>query len=412
MLELLCEKSRFGDRSYGRTRCRCYRKISLDIANETWYPIKNEGVGTVLNISTENQKERELVAALKLLSPGTSLREGIDFIIQGKTGGLIVVGDTPEILDLTEGGFRINCRYTPPRLYELAKMDGAIILSEDMKRIARANVTLRLNPNIPTSETGLRHRTADKFAKQTEHIVLAVSRSRNTLTLYIKNQHYIFRERPILISGANQTMLALTRYVKAMQNAVTVLNWAELSGNATLKDVVTAIQLCERVRRTEHELNRYRVELGNQAQSLQLIPSELTVEIERGLLIMKDYYQGNPRDESQAFEKILKLDANGLAIGDNISTALGYPRNIGNTLEVLEPRGYRVLRQVPRIPLNVIENIVQRFKALEGIQTATVADLQAVEGVGKTRATAIKEALAQMKTDAAQPHIFALPVFE
>ena len=366
----------------------------------------------MLNISTENQKERELVAALKLLSPGTSLREGIDFMIQGKTGGLIVVGDTPEILDLTEGGFRINCRYTPTRLYELAKMDGAIVLSEDMKRIARANVTLRLNPNIPTSETGLRHRTADKFAKQTEHLVLAVSRSRNTLTLYTKNQHYIFRERPILISGANQTMLALTRYVKAMQNAVTVLNWAELSGNVTLKDVVTAIQLCERVRRTEHELNRYRVELGTQAQSLQLIPSALTTEIERGVLIMKDYYQGSPRDESQAFEKILGLDANSLATGSNISSALGYPRNISNTLEVLEPRGYRMLRQVPRIPLNVLENIVQRFKTLAGIQTATVAELQAVEEVGKTRAAAIKEALGQMKTDAAQPHILAVPVFE
>ena len=150
------------------------------------------------NISTENQKTRELLATLRLLSPGTHLREGIDYIIQGKTGGLIVVGDTPEILDLIEGGFRINCQYTPARLYELAKMDGAIILSEDMKRIVRANVTLRVEPSIPSSETGLRHRSADKFAKQTEHIVLAVSQRRNTLTLYLKNQHYIFRERPVL----------------------------------------------------------------------------------------------------------------------------------------------------------------------------------------------------------------------
>ena len=148
------------------------------------------------SISTENQKTRELFAALKLLSPGTYLREGIDYIIQSKTGGLIVLGDTPEILDLTEGGFRINCPYTPTRLYELSKMDGAIILSEDIKRIVRANVTLRTSSTISSNETGLRHRSADKFARETEHIVLAVSRSRNTLTLYLKDQRYIFQEHP------------------------------------------------------------------------------------------------------------------------------------------------------------------------------------------------------------------------
>ena len=364
------------------------------------------------HIPTENQRERELVEALVLLSPGTSLREGIDCIIQGKTGGLIVVGATPEILNLTEGGFRINSRYTPMRLYELAKMDGAIILSEDMRRIVRANVTLRLDPGIDSRETGLRHRAADKFAKQTGHIVLAVSQSRNTLSLYLRNQRYIFRERPILISGANQTMLALTQYLKAMQNAMAILNWVELSGNATLADVVTTIQLCERVRRTESELNRYRIELGTQAQSLQLIPTELTAEIERGLLVIKDYYHENLSDASQVYEKILRLDANGLASRNTISTALGYPPEAWSTLEVLEPRGYRMLGQIPRIPLSVIENIVQKFQRLEAIYAAPVAELQVVEGVGETRAAAIKDALVQMKTAAVQPEIVALSVFE
>lgn len=364
------------------------------------------------NIPTENQRERELVAALELLSPGTSLREGIDYIIQGKTGGLIVVGDTPAILNLVEGGFRINSRYTPMRLYELAKMDGAIILSEDMKRIVRANVTLRLNPSIDSGETGLRHRAADKFAKQTGHIVLAVSQSRNTLSLYLRNQRYIFRERPSLISGANQAMLALTQYVKAMQNAMAILNWVELRGDTTLADVVTAIQLCERVRRTEYELNRYRIELGTHAQSLQLIPSELTAEIERGLLVIKDYYHESLPDAYQAYEKILRLDANSLASRGTISTALGYPPDGGTAAEVLEPRGYRVMSLIPRTPLSVIENIVQRFKRLEAIANATVAELETVEGVCTARATAIKEALVEMKTAAVQPEIVALSVFE
>lgn len=366
----------------------------------------------MLRIPTENHKERELVATLKLLSPGTSLREGIDFIIQSNTGGLIVVGDTPEILNLTEGGFRINCSYTPTRLSELAKMDGAIILSSDMKRIVRANVTLMLNTAIVSNETGLRHRAAEKFAKETGHIVLAVSRRRNTLTLYTGNQRYIFRERPVLISGANQAMLVLRQYVKTMQHIVATLNWAELNGTVTLSDVITAIQVCERVRRTEHELNRYRIELGTEAQSLQLIPSELSTEIERALLIIKDYYRKKEKSEYQAYEHIFGLDAPDLAAESNISEALGYPRNFRDYVETLAPRGYRMLSQIPHIPMNIVENIVQNFKTLDAIITSNIDALQNVEGVGKTRATVIKEALVQMKTGTSQPQVLTLPIFD
>lgn len=364
------------------------------------------------SISTENQKTRELFAALKLLSPGTYLREGIDYIIQSKTGGLIVLGDTPEILDLTEGGFRINCPYAPTRLYELSKMDGAIILSEDIKRIVRANVTLRTSPTISSDETGLRHRSADKFARETEHIVLAMSRSRNTLTLYLKDQRYILRDHPTLLSGANQTMFVLTQYLRSLRNAVTVLNWAELSGNVTLADVVAAIQLCERVRRAEQELDRYRIELGIQAQSLQYVIPELATEIESGLLIINDYYHESLRDASDAFEVILGLDAHSLADQSNISEALGYSRDVRDTFEVLQPRGYRMLSQVPRIPFRVVENIVHRFKTLDRVNTAAVSELQAVDGVGKARASTIKNTLAHMKSTSVQPEVLALSAFE
>ena len=364
------------------------------------------------NISTENQKTRELFAAVKLLSPGTYLREGIDYIIQSKTGGLVVLGDTPEILDLTEGGFRINCPYTPTGLYELSKMDGAIILSEDVKRIVRANVTLRTSPTIPSNETGLRHRSADKFARQTEHIILAVSRSRNTLTLYLKDQHYIFRERPTLLSGANQTMLVLTQHLKALQNAVAILNWAELSGKVTLANVVAAIQLCERVRRAEQELDRYRIELGTQAQSLQYVIPELTTEIESGLLIIKDYYHERLRDASEAFTSILGLDAHSLADQGNISDALGYSRDVRNTFEMLEPRGYRMLSRVPRIPFSIIENIVHKFKTLDRVSAAAVSELQAVAGVGKARAVTIKNAFAHMKSTSVQPEVLSWSAFD
>lgn len=366
----------------------------------------------VQNIHTENQSERKLVNTLKLLSPGTSLREGIDYIIQSNTGGLIVVGDTPEILNLTEGGFRINCQYTPTRMSELAKMDGAIILSTDIKRIVRANVTLRVNSSIASNETGLRHRAAEKFSKETEHLVLAVSRRRNTLTLYSSNQRYQFRERSILVSGANQAILALSQYIKTMQNSIASLNWAELSGTVTLANVIVAIQVCERVRRIDNDLTRYRIELGTEAPSLQLIPSELSNEIERGLLIIKDYFLQEEREEYDAYELIFGLNAVDLASDYHIANALGYPSDYYNTTNLIETRGYRMLSQIPRITMNVVDNIVKHFGTLDAVITANIDSLQRVDGVGVTRASTIKETLVQMKTGASQPPILALPIFE
>jgi diadenylate cyclase len=230
----------------------------------------------------ESPGQREFLTALELLSPGTELREGINFILEARTGGLIVIGDSPDVLDLIGGGFQINCEFSPTRLYELSKMDGAIILSEDLRRIISANVYLRSSATVTSRETGMRHQAAEKFSKQTEKIVLAVSRRRNSLTLYLRNRRYLFRDLPILISGANQTMLALNRYLEVLSSAMDRLQHAELSGAVILADIVTVIQRAEMVRRTEMELNRYRIELGTEAQSLQLRPPELLTDTGSG----------------------------------------------------------------------------------------------------------------------------------
>lgn len=362
------------------------------------------------NFNSIKLLENNFDNTLKLLSPGTSLREGIDYIIQGKNGGLIVIGDTPEVLNLTEGGFRINCQYSPTRLAELAKMDGAIILSSDLKRIVRANVTLRINSSISSNETGLRHKAAEKFSKDTGQIVLAVSRRRNTLTLYSDSQRYQFRERTILLSGANQAFLSLSLYIKAMQNSVSSLNWAELNDNVTLENVVTTICDCERVRRTEEELNRYRIELGTEAQSLHLVPLDLSEEIDRGLLTIKDYYIQNIHDENEVYEKIFGLDATQLTSKSEIINTLGFSNVESNN--VIEPRGYRMLSQIPHISMKVIERIIEHFKTLYSIRTANIDELQNVDGIGETRALAIKESLIQMKTGTSQPSVMTLPVFE
>ncbi|MBI1928979.1 DNA integrity scanning protein DisA [Candidatus Poribacteria bacterium] len=345
----------------------------------------------------ESDREREFLAALELLSPGTELREGIDYILQAGIGGLIVIGESPNVLELTEGGFEIDCEFSSTRLYQLAKMDGAIILSEDLNRIVRANAYLRPSSTFTSRETGMRHQTAEKVSKQTGKITLAVSQRRNTVTLYLKHQHYLFRGLPVLISGANQTMLALNRYLEGLSSAIAKLDRAELSGTVTLVDVVTVIQRMEMVRRAESDLNRYQIELGNEGQSLQLRPPELTLEVEEALLVILDYYRAEQREEDEVFERIFKLDAQALADRGNISVALGFPRDVSTYMETIEPRGYRLLSQIPRLPISVIENVVKTFKTLSAIYDATMEDLQAIEGVGEVRAAMIKDLLVRMK---------------
>ena len=104
--------------------------------------------------------------ALKSIAPGTPLREGLEHILRAKTGALIVVSDSPTIMALVDGGFAIECDYSPAHLYELAKMDGALVLSQDGKKIRYANAQLIPDSSIPSAETGTRHRTAERVANQ------------------------------------------------------------------------------------------------------------------------------------------------------------------------------------------------------------------------------------------------------
>ncbi|MBM3235849.1 DNA integrity scanning protein DisA [Candidatus Poribacteria bacterium] len=344
----------------------------------------------------DDDKDAAFLSHLKLISPGTPLREGIDSMLQGRTGGLIVIGDSQDIIELIEGGFQIDCEFEPARLYELAKMDGAMVISSDLKRICYANVFLKPNTSIPTGETGMRHQAAERFAKQTGKIVLAISQRRNTLTMFWGSRKYVIRELTTLISGANQTLLLLDRYMAALKISLAVLNRAEISNTVNLSEVVSAIQHTEMVRRTEIELNKYLIELGSEGQSLQFRNPELTSELKEGILVIKDYYIGREENEAEVYERIFKFSAPSFSESGNISAALGYPRDISSYDTILIPRGYRMLSRISRLPMSVIENLVTKFNNLQAILDATIEELQEVEGVGGVRAAMIKGELAEM----------------
>jgi diadenylate cyclase len=333
---------------------------------------------------------------LKIMCPGTQLREGLENILRSKTGGLVVIGDEEEIMKLVDGGFYINSEYTPTYAYELAKMDGAIVITRDLKRILCANAQLIPDPSIPTYETGTRHRTAHRVAKQTNNIVIAISQRRNIITMYKGDIKYVLRESSVILSKANQAIQTLEKYVTVLERAINNLDLLEIQDLTTLFDVVTSVQRTEMVMRIVEEINMYILELGNEGRLISMQLNELIKHVERdGILVIKDYCKDG-FEYNEVYEQIQKLNSSELLDLDAISKSLGY--GVSSLLDTLiSPKGYRILSKVPRIPSNVIDNLIWEFKELSNIVDADIAELDNVEGIGEARARAINNGLKRIK---------------
>ncbi len=333
---------------------------------------------------------------LKIMCPGTQLREGLENILRAKTGGLVVIGDDEEVMKLVDGGFYINSEYTPSYAYELAKMDGAIVITGDLKKIICANAQLIPDSSIPTYETGTRHRTAHRVAKQTNKVVIAISQRRNIITMYKGDIKYVLRESSVILSKANQAIQTLEKYVTVLERVINNLNLLEFQDLTTLFDVVTAVQRTEMVMRIVEEINMYILELGNEGRLISMQLNELINHIERdGILLIRDYC-GDELQYSEVYEHIQKLNSSELLDLDAISKSLGHS-GVPLIDTLISPKGYRILSKVPRIPSNVIDNLIKEFKELSNIIDADIVDLDNVEGIGETRATAIKDRLKRLK---------------
>ena len=342
------------------------------------------------------QKDKELVSILKLLAPGTALREGLENILRAKTGGLIVLGNSDDVMRVVDGGFQINAEYNPAYIYELAKMDGAIIISSDLKKIISANVQLVPDSSLVTHETGTRHRTAQRVAKDAGVITVAISQRRNIITLYKDDIKYVLRDSSIILARANQAIQTLEKYVSVLERVVSNLNLLEFQDLVTLFDVATAIQRTEMVMRIVEEIERFIVEPGNEGRLISMQLNELIRNIEReGLLIIRDYCDEN-KSPIEIYKDIQKLDSDEFLDLEEIADVLGY-NNVPLVDTLLSPKGYRMISKIPRIPTNVIENLVDYFKELKGIMEASYDELDQVEGIGEARAKAIRNGLRRLR---------------
>ena len=338
-----------------------------------------------------------MLDALAAVAPGQPLREGLDRILQAGMGALVVVGDGPEVLNICSGGFLLDAAFSPQRLSELAKMDGAIILAADASRIARANVHLVPNPNVPTSETGTRHRTAERVARSIAVPVISVSEDQQVIAVYVNDEKHPLENIPRLLNRANQALSTLERYKNRLDTVAGSLSALEIEDLVTLRDVVTVLQRTEMVRRIAEEVEGYIVELGADGRLVRLQLEELMggVEDDRRLVIQDYFREESDFHLSEALLALSELSTDDLLDLKTVASSLHLPGQ-GDLDLSLSPRGYRLLAKIPRLPEMVVERIVERFANLQKIMRASIDDLDDVEGVGETRARAIKEGLSRL----------------
>lgn len=345
----------------------------------------------------EERPEDKLMQMLRMVAPGTSLREGLENILRAGTGGLIVIGNGQELSGITEGGFVVNAEFSPASLYELAKMDGAIILSPDIKRIIAANTFLIPDLNIPSSETGIRHRTAERVAKQTGALIIAISQRRNVITIYRGSIKYMLRDTGVILTKANQALQTLEKYRTTLDKIIENLSILEYEDAVTIFDVTKSLQRVEMVLRVVQEIERYICELGTEGRLITMQLEELVTNVENdALLIIRDYVlAASDKSPNHILAIINSWPAEDLLDLTLLARAIGYSGSASILDQPVSPRGYRILSKIPRLPFLVVENVIKEFGSLKMILNASIQELDAVEGIGEVRARSIKEGLAR-----------------
>ena len=344
-------------------------------------------------------KEDNITSVLKLIAPGTPIRDGLENILREKTGALLLITDNNEIIkDIVDGGFCINEDYTSSRLYELAKMDGAIVLSGDFKKILYANAQLIPEHEIQTTETGTRHRTAERTAKQTGELVISISQRRNIITVFKGNDRYVLEDTEVVLNKANQAIQTLEKYKKVFDNKLNILNEYEFNDIVTLQNVILAIQRAEMVTRIVEEIQRQIYELGDDGRLVKMQLEELIGGLEKEeSLIIKDYIVKKRKDPDKIIEELRDLEYEELLKESSIARLLGYEYFDNYDEVAVYPKGYRILSKIPRMPTNIVENLVDSFKSFQHILAADIESLDEVDGIGEVRAKTIKQSLKRMQ---------------
>ncbi|MFP5284023.1 MAG: DNA integrity scanning diadenylate cyclase DisA [Actinomycetes bacterium] len=336
-----------------------------------------------------------LLDHLALMAPGTPLRDGLERILRGRTGALVVLGQTAEVNRIATGGFELDVPYSPTALRELAKMDGAIVFDVARDRIVRAGVQLMPDPHITTVETGTRHRTADRVSRQTGLPVVSVSASMSTIALYLEGHRHLVEHSEQILSRANQALQTLERYRARLAQGTSRLSSLEVQDQVTVKDLVVVAQRLDMVRRLEVELAGYVVEHGTDGRLLTLQLHELGAGLDSlRELLEKDYRPDDP-EAPFGFGGLAELSTTELLDPLTAARAIGFGPS-EHVDSKITTRGYRQVAQIHRLPHSLGVRLLEHFGSLQALFGASAADLQEVDGVGEGRARVIRDGLVRL----------------
>jgi diadenylate cyclase len=345
------------------------------------------------------RRDPNLLGAIAKIAPGTALRQAVDDVIRSHEGALIVIGDPHQLAFLYSGGIRLDAPFRPQLLYELAKMDGAIIVDTAVKRLAWANVQLMPDPTIPSDETGTRHRTAERVAKQTGALVVSVSQQRETVTVFVGQARYQLDPVADVLAKTNQALGTIETYKQRLEQVLTRLTALEFQNAGVLDDVLVVLQRAEMTSRMAERIRRDCVELGTEGRLIRLQLEELVGDVaaERDAIV-RDYHAASADAEATvALEGLRALRYQDLLEFDRLSELLGFDRGVNPLDHSVAPRGYRVLSHIPRLPEPVIRRVVNDLGSLDAVVRASQRDLEGVEGVGSVRAREIREGLRRLQ---------------
>lgn len=329
---------------------------------------------------------------LKLLAPGTPLRAGLDRILHGGTGALIVLGNNQKVLGVSSGGFQINVDLTEQALRELAKLDGAIIVSTDLSRIIAAGVHLVPPGDIPTAETGTRHRSADRTAQAAGVPVITVSASMGTISLFLDGRRHPVETVRDGISRANQTLATLSRVAERLGDVLDQFSALETSEQVTLRDLTHVVHRLELTRRLSAEAQFHTDVLGIEGRLVALQHAELVSNFDGVAEALVDDYRANVADPDEFdLARLYNFSAEELFSGQLVAQRLGFGHN-PNLEDPVTTRGIRLLTKVGRLPTTLVGKLIEHF-ALQELFGASVSTLMEIEGIGQARARQVRDAL-------------------
>ena len=346
-------------------------------------------------------EQEEIAQILEIIAPGTQLREGLDNILKAKTGALIVLSESEQVMDLVDGGFKINLDFNPASVYELAKMDGAIIISKDLKKILMANVQLIPDYKIKTLETGTRHKTAERVAKQTNELVICISQRRGIITIFKGDFRYVINDIASVLMRTNQMLEAIEKYKSVLDNMLNILSEHEFDDIVSLETVANTIYRSEIIMRMVPDIRLNIIELGTEGKIVNMQLEELIANVEQEeLKIIQDYMlikKKSNKVPEKILEEIRKIDKKDLVSLEKIIKILGYEIDVNVLEQNVSPKGYRILSKVPKMPVSVIDKTVETFGSLQGVCSATIEELDEVEGIGEVRAKIINQSLRRLQ---------------